>query len=152
MQVEFRYVLVMGRRAEFDNSPRKMERYAQYETGEKIPDLRIMTYDAVASEFEYNRLTHRHTMKRKGNKFAFDRYNLAGHEHLWTHMTRDHLVLTAAQAEKARKAGVRIDEWLAGKPLSNFGQDVARTKKKSIGAVGKKRSNARSSSAAVRLT
>jgi antiviral defense system Shedu protein SduA len=136
--VEFRYVLVMGRRAEFENSKKKMERYAQYEMGERYKDLRIMTYDAVASEFEYNRLTHRHTMKRKGNKFAFDRYNPHGYgEHLWTHVTKDQLVLTTAQVARARKAGVKIDEWLAGQPLANFGRDIARSRKKSIRRLAK---------------
>jgi antiviral defense system Shedu protein SduA len=84
--VDFRYVLVMGRRSEFEASTRKIERYSDYETGARHPDMRVLTYDAVASEFEYNRLSQRHTMKRTGNKFAFEKYNPhQGGEHLWTY-------------------------------------------------------------------
>jgi hypothetical protein len=90
--VEFRYTLVMGRRSEFEYSKKKVERYSEYETGERYRDVRILTYDAVASEFEYNRLSRRHTMKRNGTKFAFGQYNPDPYgEHLWSYMTRDHL-------------------------------------------------------------
>jgi hypothetical protein len=116
----------MGRRKEFENSKKKLTRYSEYETAAKTPDVRVLTYDAVASEFEYHRLTLRHTMKRKGNKFAFVKYNpQRSGEHLWTYLTKDHLKLTQSQIDAARDNGVRIDKWLKGKALANFGRDVA---------------------------
>jgi hypothetical protein len=137
--VDFRYVLVMGRRSEFENSKKKLERYSEYETGDRYNDVRVLTYDAVASEFEYNRLSRRHTMKRKGTKFSFQKYNPDPYgEHLWTYMTRDHLKLTPAQIKTARKTGVRVDDWLNGERLSNWGRDTAATRKPTIKRMLKK--------------
>lgn len=124
--VEFKYVLIMGRRKEFEGSPKKIARYSEYETGAKFTDVRVMTYDAVASEFEYNRQSFRHTMKRKGNKFAFEKYNPdRGGEHLWSYLTKDDLKLSPKQIVAARKSGVLIDEWLNGKRLANLGRDLS---------------------------
>lgn len=131
--VQFRYVLVMGRRSEFENSPTKVARYSDYETGTRHPDVRVLTYDAVASEFEYNRPSPRHTMKRSGNKFVFEVYKPPKHgERLWSYMTRDHLKLSPAQIAVARDSGVRIDDWLKGTRLSNWGRDIYGAKKMTI--------------------
>ncbi|MGY3499176.1 Shedu anti-phage system protein SduA domain-containing protein [Bradyrhizobium sp. USDA 4502] len=137
--VEFRYTLVMGRRSEFEHSIRKVERYSAYETGDRYKDVRVLTYDAVASEFEYSRISRRHTMKRSGSKFAFVKYNPDPYgEHLWSYMTREHLKLSATQIEKARRTGIKIDEWLDGRRLCNLGRDVAGARKKTISNTAKK--------------
>jgi hypothetical protein len=137
--VQFRYVLVMGRRSEFENSPTKVDRYSDYETGTRHPDVRVLTYDAVASEFKWNRPSPRHTIKRSGNKFVFEKYNPEkGGDPLWTYVTKDHLKLSKPQIGAARDSGIRIDEWLEGTRLSNWGRDVYGTKKKSIRNLTKK--------------
>lgn len=124
--VDFRYVLVMGRRAEFENSPKKVARYSDYETGVKHADVRVMTYDAVASDFESLPLEKRHTMKRVGNMLAFERYDPEQNgENLWDYLTKDQLKLSPSQIDAARASGVLIDDWLEGKKLTNWGRDVA---------------------------
>jgi hypothetical protein len=48
--VEFKFILVIGRRSEFLNDRAKLEAFASYETGDP---LRVMTYDSLLSATEY---------------------------------------------------------------------------------------------------
>ncbi|MGY3478405.1 Shedu immune nuclease family protein [Bradyrhizobium ottawaense] len=72
--VRFRHVLVIGRRAQFEKSAPKLRRYSSLETGEEVANVRVMTYDAVLSEFQNKSKQDYDLLARDGVRFRFRRY------------------------------------------------------------------------------
>ena len=121
--VQFKYVLVIGRRGEFERSAPKLRRYSSLETGEDVPEVRVMTYDAVLSEFR-NKPKHDYDLlARSGLRFRFRRY-FPRRASFWDYLSKDQLSLTQEQLRQAEQAGIRVTEWRAGRALQNFGNSV----------------------------
>jgi hypothetical protein len=121
--VQFKYVLVIGRRGEFEKSTPKLRRYSSLETGEGAPDVRGMTYDAVLSEFRNKSKRDYDLLARNGMRFRFRRY-FPRRASFWDYLTKDQLSLTSEQLQQAEGAGIRVTEWNAGRGLQNFGNSV----------------------------
>ena len=115
--VEFRYVLVIGRRREFYGDRAKTMRFSRLETGKDSPDLRVMTYDAVLSDFAYRQSTRLgpfedyDLLARSGTRFRFTRY-VPREANFWGWLTPAQLDITTDQLSKASEAGNSIDKWL----------------------------------------
>jgi len=121
--VQFKYVLVIGRRGQFEKSTPKRRRYSGLETGDEVSDVRVMTYDAVLSEF-LNKPKHDFDLlARSGMRFRFRRY-FPRRASFWDYLTKEQLSLTASQLQEAENAGIRVKEWSTGQPLQNFGNSV----------------------------
>ncbi len=121
--VQFKYVLVIGRRTQFEKSAPKLKRYSSLETGEEVSNVRVMTYDAVLSELQ-NKSKHDYDLLvRHGVRFRFRRY-FPRRTSFWDYLAKDQLNLTANQLQQAEDAGIRVKEWSAGRALQNFGNSV----------------------------
>jgi hypothetical protein len=121
--VQFRYVLVIGRRSQFERSAPKLRRYSAFETGSEVANVRVMTYDAVLSEFRNKPKYDYDLLARDGIRFRFSRY-FPRRARFWDYLTKDQLSLTEDQFRQAEDAGIRIKEWREGRDLQNFGNSV----------------------------
>jgi hypothetical protein len=121
--VQFRYVLIIGRRSQFEKSAPKLKRYSNLETGNEVSNVRVMTYDAVLSEFRSIPKQDCDLLTREGVRFRFRRY-YPRPASFWDYLTKDQLSLTVSQLQQAEGAGIRVKEWSAGRALQNLGTAV----------------------------
>jgi hypothetical protein len=142
--VSFKYLLVIGRSSDFEGNTAKAERYASLN---ESADCRVMTYDAVVSDLEYTYsvptrdgkerpLHDLNLLVRSGTRFRVKRL-VPTPSQMWTYFTPAQLEIEESQLNRARRAGVLVGKWAAGKELSDFGRRCSDTRPRAKPAPGK---------------
>ena len=117
--VQFRYVLIIGRRGEFERDHAKVRAYSELESGEGN-SLRVMTYDALMSAALGGRWREYHLLSPNRHKFKFVKI-IRAPSNVWQVFGPDTLTISSQQRQELKGAGIAIDAWSAGAKLGNFG-------------------------------
>jgi hypothetical protein len=122
--LSFKYVLIIGRTAK--NDPRKDAHLAALNASD---DTHIMTYDSALSDFRYEhrRLPYydRSLVVAYGDRFRFKRLVPDSWLGFWWYMTPANLELTPEQVQLAENAGIRAEDWRAGRKLAQRPRELS---------------------------
>lgn len=122
-KVYFKYVLIMGRNIEKDNSEIRRTALAQQE--ELWGNLRIITYDTILSYYKHNRRMQGSIVLSpyQEDKFKIKQLpNTAILTDAFSYLTPDDLYLSQSDIDIFRSNGYDIDQWLKGQNLSINGK------------------------------
>lgn len=125
-KVSFKYVMVMGRRSEIENSEARRRAIAE----ENSNDLRIITYDTLLSDYGRERRTPPESIvltMYQGDRFKC-KYLPYDKEHsfcepistdgLLAYMKSEDIIFTREQIAALKEENYEMDSWLAGEPLT----------------------------------
>lgn len=135
--VRFKYVLIIGRNFEKDNSEKRRAMFAEKSTD----DIRVMTYDSIISQCQ--------TLSYNGEKIILSTWKEQGFKikrlpkykvstSLFAYMKPEYLQISDNDIERLKGEDYQMDIWLSGKPLSyNEKYDAASFAKRTTNPLAK---------------
>lgn len=115
--VRFKYVLVIGRNAEKNNSEKRRAMFAEKSTD----DIRVMTYDSLISQCQLNTCNEEKIILSPWKEQGFRIKKLPKQEiltSLFAYMKPEYLQISDDDIARLKKEDYQMDVWLNGKLLS----------------------------------
>ena len=116
-KVEFKYVLLYGREAEFENREDRKKRFNSFSTEE----IKFVTYDSVWGRFEQSQTPRRrHILRLVKDKFTFKvlAYPENPETHIFAWLGPDRFQVSSEHKKVLMADGYEIEAWEQGKLLS----------------------------------